>query len=933
MILLAYFLSGTAALLYEIVWLRQLTLFCGHTTLAASAVLSAFMGGLALGSALGGRRAGRIPTDRLLETFALLELGTAATALLAGPLLAKAGSLVLSMGLLDWPPAARSLTYFTTAFAILLPPTTMMGATLPVLTRRLGEKKLPALYGVNTLGAVLGVAAAGFLLLPAIGAARTALAAAALNLLAAALGWTAREDSPEPAGPPQANVPVPFADALLLAGTGAAAMICEVAWTRAFAVVLGSTTYAFSIMLLTFLLGLAGGSLAFHALRKRRPKQLGRPALAAAIAGIGALVFGGLFCFDAFPYSLVLLAKWSAASPLRLWTAQFGFCAFIMAGPTFLMGTVFPWVVSLLAPGDDAASVTGRCYAANTVGAIAGSAGAGLLLLPRLGVEGSLLVACGLYFLSAALAAPNRKLKAAFAAATLAVFALRPQWNLRLFASGMFLYGKYYRWVEDSADFKNELAADKVLFHRSGQDATVTVLESPFGERYLRVNGKTDASEGGDMGTQLLLGYLPSLFHPGSPKSALVIGLGGGFSAGALAADSGLETLDIVEIEPAVAEGARFFGRSNRNVLDDPRVTLRFADARQVLAAPGPKYDLISSEPSNPWISGIAYLFTREAFSLAKEKLEDDGVFAQWFHSYFMTEEDFRMVVKTFHSVFPHTILMTNGESDYFLLGRKQPFVIDFPKWVERFRSDAALRGDLRRVGRGFEHPFTLLAAGYALGGPDLDRYVAGAPIHVDDRPVLEFSAARAVNTHRSSKILAELNASKTSFLPPGLTGLVVGDAQKAMAFNRAAEALLDSNLLDEAMRAVDKAMEFWDKGAWTWTNKARLLEKRERFDEARAAFERAVKLDPDYAPGRVHFGMFLAAHGDVDRGLVELKKGLKLEPGEAKASLGIAWIYLGRDMKKEALEVLTTALDRPVPDSTLRKGLVEAYREAGGMR
>jgi spermidine synthase len=933
LILLAYFLSGAAALLYEVLWLRELTLFCGHTTLAASTVLSAFMGGLALGSALGGRRADRIPPGRLLSVFAALEVGAAATALLSIPLLAKAGAAALALGIVDWPAAARSSAYFAAAFAILLVPTTLMGATLPVLAKRFGERRLATLYGVNTLGAVLGVGAAGFLLLPGLGVTRTAFVAAALNLLAALLAWLCRDGAEKGPAPAASSTPVPLWAAGLLAATGAAAMICEVAWTRAFALVLGSTTYAFSIMLLTFLLGLAGGSLAFRRLREAGRFRLGRARLGAALAAAGALVFTGLFFFDAFPYALVRLSRWGAVSPGRLWSLQFGLCALVMLGPTLLMGAVFPWVVSLLAPEDDVASVTGRCYAANTVGAIAGSAGAGLVLIPALGVEGSLVAAAAVYFAAAALCVDGRRSRAAFAAAAVAIFVLRPQWDLRLFSSGMFLYGKYYRWLEDAADFKRELDTDRVLFHESGRNATVTVLESPFGERYLRVNGKTDASEGGDMGTQLLLGYIPSLLHPGRPKTALVVGFGGGFSAGALATDPDLERIDVVEIEPKVVEAARYFDRSNRRVLDDPRVSVRYADARQVLASPGIKYDLISSEPSNPWISGIAYLFTKEAFEQARSRLAEDGVFAQWFHSYFMTEEDFRMVVRTFLEVFPHAALWTNGEADYFLIGRNRPFAIDYERLAARYRDDAALRGDLRRVGRGFDHPFTLLASAYALGGDDLKNYAKGAPLHLDDRPVLEFAAARSIGVQRSGKILEALGAHKSAFLPPGLTGLVVGDRERAMAFDKAAEALLESGLLDQAEKAIDRAAGFDPKSARTWTNRGRLEEKRERYPEAKRAFEKAVALDPEYAPGRIHFGMYLASRGEIDRGLAELQAGLRLEPDDALAILGIAWIDLGRGRKAEARALLERALDRPIPDSVLRKNLVEAYREGGGAR
>ncbi|PCI39270.1 MAG: hypothetical protein COB53_03550 [Elusimicrobia bacterium] len=934
MIAFAYTLSGIAALWYELVWIRELTLFCGHTTLAVSAVLTAFMGGLALGSVLVGRHADSVPRARLLRLFAKLEIGAALTALLTKPLLSFLGAAALSWGLASWSGPARSIAYFSMAFGVLLVPTTLMGATLPVLTRRFGERELAALYGVNTLGAVIGTATAGFALLPMIGVAKTMLCAAALNTVAAVIAITSVNGRQTPPSSNRSQQQVPVSLLMLLGVTGAAAMICEVAWTRAFSLVLGSTTYAFTIMLTTFLTGLAGGSLAFRIVRTRWSRPPSRRGLAVILIIAGACVFAGLYAFEWFPYAVVRTFKWAHASPGRLWTLQFAFCSFIMFGPTFMMGAVFPFVLAIAAPGDaKVAEITGRCYAANTGGAIIGSAAAGLLLIPAFGVTGCLLLASILYFLSAAVCIDSRKTRAALLAASAAALLLQPKWNQRLFSSGMFLYGKYYRWVDDAAEFQNELDRDSVLFYKSGANATVTVLESPHGERYLRVNGKTDASEGGDMGTQLLLGYLPSLLHPGTPKNALVIGLGAGLSAGAIATQPGIEQITIVEIEPVVAQAARYFARSNRAVLEDPRVSLKFADARQVLASPGPSYDIISSEPSNPWIAGIGYLFTREAFQAARDRLNEDGVFIQWFHAYFMAEEDFRMVVRTFQDVFPHAMLMTDGEADYFLVGRQTPWRIDYPRMQKRFREDSELRSDLRRIGRGFDHPFTLLASAYSLGGEDLKRYTDGAPIHRDDRPVLEFHAARSLHLKHSTKILRGLGRFKTDFLPPGVEGLIVTDRERGMLFDKAAETLLETSQIEKAEKAITRAMSYTKKSARSWTNQARLLEKREDFPGARKAFLKAVSLDRSYAPGRIHFGLFLASRGEIEIGLAHLHAGLALEPGDALASLGLAWIHLARYEKAEARALIETVLGRPVPDTVLRKNLVQAYRKAGGLR
>jgi len=949
---LSFFLSGAAALLYEVLWIRQVTLLCGHTALAASAVTAAFMGGLALGAAFGGRAADRLRPGVPLRLYAGLELTVALAAALAKPALAWAGAALLRAGVLDLPTVLQPAAYFFPVFTLLLVPTCLMGATLPLLIRHLSgrvpggpaDAPVAALYGANTLGAVAGAAGAGLLLLPALGMTRTLGAAMALNAAAAGLAWLQwKRDAPHrrraPArSTPRGSSPVPPRAAGLLFLTGTAAMICQVAWIRCFAVVLGSTIYALTAVLATFLLGLAGGSLAFRALRSRLHPDWG--GLAALLAAISAAVFAGLFAFDSIPFVLSRVMVLLRADADALLAAQYLFAGAVMLPPTLLMGAVLPWTLAAWRPeGDRIGAAAGGAYAANTAGAITGAAGAGLLLLPWLDLERSLLSAVWLYAGAAILAGfskpPAKRAWTIPAAAVLlaAAILLRPSWNRRLFTSGMFVYGPYFAWTGDFSAFKSVLEDDTVVFHKSGRDSTVTVLETRWGERYLRVNGKTDAGEGPDMDTQLLLGFLPSLIHRGRPRSALVVGLGGGLTAGALAADPEMERIDVVEIEPVVGEAARLFSRSNRRVLDDPRVSLHWADARQFLAAPGKRYDIITSEPSNPWIAGVAYLYTQEAFAGARDRLDEGGVYVHWLHSYFMSEDDFRMIARTFCEVFPHSMLLWNSRSDYFLVGSPSPWEIDYQGVVSAFADRPAMRQDLASLGRGFDHPFTFLTQTFAMGGKDLRAYAIGAALHKDDRPTLEFSAPRSLFIRREETIEDSLRSRRTTFVPDGLRGLHIGDREKSLIFSKSARILLDAGILDKAEEAVRRALEFDPLGVRPWTDRGRLLEKQGRPDEALAAYQKAAALDPREPYARLRLGAMLSDLGRPKEAEARLREALALGPRDPETLLELGTLLVLTDREREGRGALRLALEQPIPRSGLRRRLVETLEQADPAR
>jgi spermidine synthase len=788
----ACLLSGAAALVYQVLWTRQLTLLLGHTVAAVSTVLATFMGGLALGSALAARALPRTAPSARPGAYALLEFGIAGCAL-AFPFLLRTGLPPLVLGVL-----------------LLLAPTVLMGATLPLLTALAGARVETAgrvagtLYAANTLGAVAGSLACVFLLLPRLGVWRSTLLAAALNLAAAALVWrwrpalpAARPDSAvpparrrgkaaEPASRPVEHETLPAAVVLtVLALSGLGALADEVAWSRALVLLIGPTAYAFAFILAAVITGIALGSAAAAAAipRGRRPATvLAVVEAAAAAAGLAVVVVIGRL-----PATVGAIVRANADRIDRLMAVEFAGVLALLGLPCVLFGAAFPLAVQLLArAAGGAGPAAARVYAWNTVGAVLGAVLAGFVVLPRFGIRTTLLAAAGAHAVAGALALGGRDLprrgsesRAAHLArplrvrggrrwalaALLAAFALAaatlPPWDRDLLSGGVYKYAVY----AEPGGLEEELRAGELVYYREGAEVTVSV-KRVGGTLSLAVDGKVDATSGGDMLTQRLLAHLPLLLHP-SPREACVIGLGSGVTAGSALAHS-LQRLDAIEISPEVVEAARLFGRFNRGALDDPRLGLRVADGRNHLLLTDRRYDVIISEPSNPWMAGVSSLFTRDFFVLARSRLAPGGVFCQWAHIYNMHPRDLRTVVAGFTDAFPVSALFLVNEGDVLLIGGQPTLPAVEVGTLARRMAEPPVRDDLAQVE---VRSAAGLATLYALGGDALVRFAGDAPRHTDDHPRLEFSAPRHLHadTARENRALL-LDAARGAPPPPALT-------------------------------------------------------------------------------------------------------------------------------------------------------------------
>jgi spermidine synthase len=763
-----FFLSGASALIYEVVWSRQFTFVFGGTAAAIATVLAAYMAGLALGSWVAGRRIDQ--GGHPLRVYAWLEAGIAGWALGLPLLLAGLDGLHAALYRQFHPGAATlALIRFLLAFLVLLVPTTLMGATLPVLARLVAAgggdaARIGRLYGTNTAGAVAGTAAAGFLLVPGFGLWTSTVVAVVFNLAVAALALLLARRLPVPAvaagAAGQAGAPGDRRGgaggvdpdirrtALIVYGlSGLAALACEVAWTKALSGVLGTTTYAFSAMLTTFLLGLALGALAAARLVRRFDAAR---LLAWTQLGIAVIVLATVPFFGELPLHFVeAYRRWGAS-----WGAQVGYrfllCAVAMLPATLLMGAAFPLVARLHAerPGDTGRRI-GDLYAVNTVGAIVGSLAAGFVLVPALGRQGTMLAAALVNVAGAALLygvlarkgrLPRPAMMAAAATAIVgavaATGAFRP-WDRWLQTSGAYVYAPQYAAL--TVPLGEALRAQNLLYFREEAEATIAVtrLEHVLS---LRLNGKVDASSSGDMGTQIVLAQAP-LLHHARPESVLVIGLASGVSAGSALTHASIRHLDCLEILPAMPEATRFFDRENGGVLDDPRFHLVVGDGRHHLRLTERRYDVILSEPSNPWIAGIGALFTREYFRLVADRLAPGGIYAHWVQTYHMERSELAAMLRTFAATFPHREIWIGSTTDLILLGSMTP--ITAPADLPARLAAPRVAADLARIGVRDARSFRLARIG---GATAIERLAGGpGPMITDDNLMLEFRLPRHV--------------------------------------------------------------------------------------------------------------------------------------------------------------------------------------------
>ncbi len=736
------FLSGAAALAYQVIWVRQLTIVLGTTLEAVATVLGVFMFGLGLGGALAARFLDRVPGALLPRVYAALESGIAAFAI-AFPFL-----------LAPLTPHLRIVTAI-----LLVVPTTLMGATLPAAVTIYERahassgtgRSAGILYACNTAGAVVGSLATALFLLSWAGLRVTTLGAASLNVLAGALVLLCVRGEIETGQPVDGRARLTALSRVALAVTalsGFAALVSEVAWTRSLVLLIGPTAYGFSFVVSSVILGLALGSAAGARWSQRgAPRALSWAQLGAALSSLVVLQLLGRL-----PLAVGAVVHLHADDMAALLGIELAAVAVLLLPASFFFGATFPLAVGAVSrAGAGPAQATGATLAWNTGGALAGSLAAGFLLIPHVGAEGALYAAFGVHLMAAGLSSSPKPLIPALAALGVASAApwILPRWDRELLSGGLYKYASYL----EPGEFLDFLRQGDLLFYREDRVATVTVRK--VGSKLsLAIDGKVDATSSADMMTQRLLAHVPLLLHP-SPKDVLVIGLGSGVTAGSALAHP-IERLEAVEISEGVAEASRFFDELSHRPPSDPRFRLVVGDGRNHLLLSRKPYDVTISEPSNPWMAGVSALFTRDFFQLARERLAPGGLFCQWAHIYNLSEAELATIVSSFTDAFDGVSLFLLSESDVLLIGAKEALPIVSASELERRMGRGRVREDLREVGiRGSYGIAALLAA----STPPLSAWAREAERHTDDRPLLELRAARTLHEDTSRENRREIEA------------------------------------------------------------------------------------------------------------------------------------------------------------------------------
>jgi spermidine synthase len=938
--LLAYTCSGLAGLVYQVSWTRLLTLYLGHSTAAASSVVAAFLGGLALGAAIGGRVAPGLRPGQALIGYALLEVAVGIFAFVL-PYELNGLTPILRWAYADGSPGALfSAVRVASCVVLVLVPATALGATFPLAIRWFASDAVnrawstSLLYTLNTIGAAAGALLAGFWLIPTFGLSGTTIVAIAGSGIAAcaagALVWShsslrrrrisnvdtdvvpARNNRgkklpPSALAATEGSDPRSLVPMVALGISGFAALTHEIAWTRVLTLVLGPTIYAFAATLAAVILGIAVGS-GLGAVLVARSRHVAvwlslTLTVAAATASLTSALAGG-----AVP-RLVARQVASGLTFDQMLIQGLFLAAALILPTTMCLGAAFPLALRLI---DDPLRAAERrfsvLYSLNTIGAVLGSLTAGFVLIPRLGLQHTMtVVSLGLVIAALVVAvwagltsADRMRSLLASGLATL-IIALSPSWDRALLASGVYLYAPF---VPKDLDLETQLKAGTLLYYGEGAVATVSVKRLT-GTTTLAVDGKTDASNRGDMLTQKLIAHLPLLLHE-NPRDVAIVGLGSGVTVGS-ALRHPISRADVIELSREVVEASQHFVFENHDALRDPRTHLIVGDGRSHLVLSSRQYDVVISEPSNPWIAGVASLFTREFFQTVRDRLAPGGIVCQWANTYNISDADLRAVVATFRSVFPDATAWLVGGDDLLLLASNAPIGPRL-NHIERHWARHGVAVDLALVGA--VEPFAIWSL--FVGGPEeLARYATGSSILTDDRMSLEFSAPREIHRRDGAGNIAAL-------APPASEGGIQGPA-----------------IVRNAIASATAAQ---------WRNRGLMMAKRDAHTTAFNDYVRALTLDPSDVQaldGFVRSAVLMRRAGDAlsefttltaDRSLAPLtlvaRSKLLAATGSAEEALEVARrASRAEPVITEALEQVATLL-ADAGDTVRLDATVEGLRQ-----
>ena len=955
-VLVLYFFSGFSALVYEITWARMLGLIIGTTVASWGTVLAVYMGGMALGAAIGGRIVDRI--SRPFHLFALCEAGIGLFGVASPALLHLSQRVVVAvLPFFTAAPSAPIVTRVIVAGGLLAIPTMLMGCTLPAVSRTLFSKKRPfsddlgKIYSANTFGAVAGSLATGFVLLPVLGMSSSLFLAAGINFavaVAALFFAPRRRDS----GPDRVSfigtVKIPASYVLpawlfpsVLACSGFCAMAYEILWSRGLVFFLSSTTYAFTTVLSVVLAGLAfGGIIATIIAKKANNFKVNN-----SVAWIAALQLGiGLFGF-ASPWVLqhidqvIHFAESHMVQSWRLWlTIRYLVCFTIIFPPALCMGATFPFAIGVSIKSFPFAGRTvGYLSSLNTIGGIGGALTAAFLLIPVAGIQRSFIIiavlngAAGLVALRAGIRCSLRIITAGITAtAALLVLSL-----VFVGRNPMIFYSSVVRRAEIPVS---------VVSCKEDETASVAVLKTERGS-ILNIDGFNAA------GTYRyeymhLLAHLPAMLSP-APDTVLVICLGTGTTCGTVSLYPVVKRVDCVEISPAVIASVRAFSDVNYNVTDNPKVHLMCGDGRNHLLTTRRRYDVITLEPMHPYLASATNLYSSDFYRLCRQRLSEHGVMAQWAPMHILSSREYRMLIAAFASVFTHTSLWFLG-TEGVLIGTMDSLRIDVTALKLRMASDA-VRSDLARI--SLDSPERLLSC-FLMDEQRVKEYVKDVPVISDDKPRIEFSAPHNLIIPVQRMWLDNMNEllkRRVSVLPR----LIKVDSSMAAGINRCAEAssmIMKAEILNarqqflHAVIAADSALMLMPDdttatmirqealgNAVLWClNNARRLRSQGLLPQAEQAYLQAIAVDSLCAPAHTELTTLYNSLGMIEKELEHAQKAVMSAPNDPGMHTNLAVVYMNLNRPAEAEAELLRAVSSNETYGRAHYFLAMLYRETG---
>lgn len=903
-----FLLSGVSGLIYQIVWTRELVLVFGNTMLATATVLSAFMGGLAAGSYILGRYIDRKPRA-LVKLYGILEGGVGLFGLLF-PLVVTAASPIYAAlyPVVEGNIVLLNLVRFAVCFAIIVVPTFLMGGTLPVLIKRFSQSgsgighQTGFLYGLNTVGAVIGTFACGYFLLQHLGMQKTTWVAALINFAVAIAAWILGGRTRElPAPAETASVPDSelFADEkvygrgtirMVMIGIGLSgfcALAYEVFWTRMLNLFLHNNIYSFTAILATFLIGIAVGSLFYARFLSKSKHQLG--IFVWLEIGIGLISYFTPFIFKIFHADLfnnfnesLTLAK----------------TASIMIGPTVMMGIAVPLAIQICRRGvSKEGTSVGSVYATNTIGSILGAFAAGFILLPVVGLHQGVIIVASLNIIAGFLplltsAKATRRIVYALSGAVMVI--------LMFVTAPPHLFRDLFQAEHPNAD---------ILVYKEGKVANVLVYDfKKLGYKDFHLNAVNEASSR-LWHVQLfkMLGILPTLVHDSANTDALMVAFGAGMSAGATATN--VKSLDVVDLNPDIQGVAAAYTRENLDVINQPNFHQIVNDGRNALMLSDKKYSLIISDATNPKMFDSWTLYSQEFYETVKSRLKPGGVFCQW-ALIPLPADAIKVLLNTFRSVFPHmSFWVIHGSSQVLMLGTPERLEIDYNDLAKRLEP-LYEKTDLAEF--GIDSPEKFLSF-FMLGEDGVEEMLKGYDkISTDDLPHAQFHITQDEEGYDNCLDLVRYQESITKYMkdPDNLPDSFLTKMVALEDIGRR----LDLGFLSKQNNRFAEAEVIAHEANLQDANVAHHLN---HCPEKKRHFERRLETHPDDATAHNWLGNICMLDGEYDRALEQLNKALKLEPDHAYAKMNLAMTYveMGRydDAVEDLLELTHRNPNRPI--------------------